>query len=112
MEYIVRSIFSVIAELIGVAGAFMPSAVKEHFFSSGQRMLSFIFLVFIIKGAAKFILSALKSITGSVFGALSLSSVLDNLTNFLFSSFADSYWADILRVCVMEAVRMNRGLKL
>ena len=58
---IVRGIFSIVAGLVGGAGALLPPAVKEHFFASRQRMLSFIMLLLIINGIAKLFFSAMIS---------------------------------------------------
>ncbi|MBQ4469074.1 MAG: hypothetical protein IJR35_07900 [Synergistaceae bacterium] len=60
-DFVVRRIFSIVAELLGVAAIILPSTVREHFFSSAQRIVSFIFLMLFVNGAAKFLLSALMS---------------------------------------------------
>lgn len=61
-DLIIRRIFSIAAELLGVAAIILPGTVGEHFFSSRQRIVSFIFLMLIVNGAAKFLLSALMSV--------------------------------------------------
>ncbi|MBQ9404911.1 MAG: hypothetical protein IJU15_07995, partial [Synergistaceae bacterium] len=60
-DFVVRRIFSIVAELLGVAAIILPSTVREHFFLSAQRIVSFIFLMLFVNGAAKFLLSALMS---------------------------------------------------
>ncbi len=61
-DLIIRRIFSIATELLGVAAIILPRTVSEHFFSSRQRIVSFIFLMLIVNGAAKFLLSALMSV--------------------------------------------------
>lgn len=61
-DLIIRRIFSIATELLGVAAIILPRTVREHFFSSRQRIVSFIFLMLFVNGAAKFFMSAMKAI--------------------------------------------------
>ena len=61
-DWVLRFIFWIVSGLLGGVGALLPAAVKEHFFSSRERILSFIFLILIVNGAVKLILSALSSV--------------------------------------------------
>lgn len=80
---IVSSIYSVITGLVGGVGVFMPSAVKEHFFSTRECLLSFILLALLLNGIVNLLLSALMSVL-QLFGLKG--NFLDRLVNSLFLS--------------------------
>lgn len=80
-RWIVSSLSSLIAGLLSGGAVILPAAVKEHFFSLHQRILSFLFLILIVNGLLKFLLSVLKAFI-EVFGVKD--DVLDRITNPLF----------------------------
>ena len=82
-DMIIRWMYSIITGLVGGIGAFMPSAVKEHFFSSRERLLSFILLALLLNGIMKLLLSALMSVL-HLFGIKG--GFIDGLVNALFLS--------------------------
>lgn len=51
--------------VIGPSMFFLPSAVKEHFSGSALRLLSFLFLIILLNGTARFIFSLLKKVISS-----------------------------------------------
>ena len=88
-NFIIRGIFSTAAELLGVAAIILPGAVREHFFSSRQRIVSFIFLMLFVNGAAKFFMSAMKAIIDLFDFTGYLSKFSFNIMNLL--SFTNPY---------------------
>ena len=111
---IVNSIYSIIAGLVGGAGVFMPSAVKEHFFSSRERLLSFILLALILNGIVNLLLSALMSVL-HLFGLKG--KFLDGIVNSLFLSnlkaegysagYHDSYFSELRTSRLDEIAKGN-----
>ena len=61
-EWIISEIYDIIAGIIGLTSIILPQEVSEHFLSSRERIVSFIFIMLIVNGAAKIILSALMAV--------------------------------------------------
>ena len=60
-EWIIIEIYDVIASIIGLTSIILPQEVSEHFLSPRERIVSFIFIMLIVNGAARIILSALMA---------------------------------------------------
>ena len=98
MEYIynwfIGIIFDIIAGILGVASIILPDEVAEHFFSSRERVVSLIFIMLMLHGAAKVIFSAFMAVIDlfSVSGHLSRD-VLDffQFTNPFLRGYKDGY---------------------
>ena len=93
-DWVIRWIFSITSEILGGVAVILPSAVREHFFSSRERIVAFIFLMLIVNGAVKLVAGALRSIM-DLFGAgghLSVD-VMDffHLTNPFNRGYNDGY---------------------
>lgn len=61
-NWVISIIFDIIARVLGVVSIILPDEVEEHFFSSRERLVSFIFIMLIVNGAAKVIFSALMAV--------------------------------------------------
>ena len=93
-EWIIIEIYDVIASIIGLTSIILPQEVSEHFLSSRERIVSFIFIIFMLNGAAKIIFSALMAVIDSfsTIGHFSRD-MLDffHFTNPFLSGYKDGY---------------------
>ena len=61
-EWVISEICDILAGIIGLTSIILPEDVAEHFFSSRERIVSFIFIMLIVNGAAKIMFSALTAV--------------------------------------------------
>ena len=61
-DWVIRAIFSAAAGILGGVAVILPPAVREHFFSSRQRIVAFVFLMLVVNGIVKLVLSAFMSV--------------------------------------------------